>query len=75
VARIAGVNIPTAKRFNRPDIYQPVRNSSAAAICGSLLASIHTLVSRTFSDAEILKIREFIRRKPHVEVTCAWIRR
>jgi small subunit ribosomal protein S13 len=60
VARIAGVNIPTAKRVPIALTYiTGIGNTSAKAICEAVGIEATRRVNE-LSDAEVLKIREFI---------------
>ena len=60
MARIAGVNIPTAKRVPIALTYiTGIGNSSAAAICEAVGIDSTRRINE-LSDAEILKIREYI---------------
>ena len=67
VARIAGVNIPTAKRVPIALTYiTGIGNSSAAAICEAVGIDSTRRINE-LSDAEILKIREYIDENYTVE--------
>ena len=67
MARIAGVNIPTAKRVPIALTYITViGNSSAAAICEAVGIDSTRRINE-LSDAEILKIREYIDENYTVE--------
>ncbi|WP_171126038.1 MULTISPECIES: 30S ribosomal protein S13 [unclassified Ruegeria] len=60
MARIAGVNIPTAKRVPIALTYiTGIGNTSAKAICDAVGIEATRRVNE-LSDAEVLKIREFI---------------
>ncbi|WP_171102884.1 30S ribosomal protein S13 [Ruegeria sp. HKCCA6707] len=60
MARIAGVNIPTAKRVPIALTYiTGIGNTSAKAICEAVGIEAHRRVNE-LSDAEVLKIREYI---------------
>jgi small subunit ribosomal protein S13 len=60
VARIAGVNIPTAKRVPIALTYiTGIGNTTAAKICEATGIAISRRVN-DLSDAEVLKIREYI---------------
>ena len=67
MARIAGVNIPTAKRVPIALTYiTGIGNSSAAAICEAVGIDSTRRINE-LSDAEILKIREYIDENYTVE--------
>jgi small subunit ribosomal protein S13 len=60
VARIAGVNIPTAKRVPIALTYiTGIGNTSAQAICEAVSIDVTRRVNE-LSDAEVLAIREHI---------------
>ncbi|MEM6658356.1 MAG: 30S ribosomal protein S13, partial [Pseudomonadota bacterium] len=60
MARIAGVNIPTAKRVPIALTYiTGIGNTSAKAICEAVGIEAHRRVNE-LSDAEVLAIREHI---------------
>lgn len=67
MARIAGVNIPTAKRVPIALTYiTGIGNASAAAICDAVGIDVTRRVNE-LSDAEVLKIREHIDENYTVE--------
>ncbi|SLN28016.1 30S ribosomal protein S13 [Pseudooctadecabacter jejudonensis] len=67
MARIAGVNIPTAKRVPIALTYiTGIGNTSAVAICDAVGID-HTRRVNELSDAEVLKIREHIDENYTVE--------
>jgi len=67
VARIAGVNIPTAKRVVIALTYiTGIGNTSAKAICEAVGIDLTRRVNE-LSDAEVLKIREHIDENYSVE--------
>ena len=67
MARIAGVNIPTAKRVPIALTYiTGIGNTSAAAICEAVGIDVTRRVNE-LSDAEVLKIREHIDENYTVE--------
>ena len=60
MARIAGVNIPTAKRVPVALTYiTGIGNTSAKAVCEAVGIEAHRRVNE-LSDAEVLAIREYI---------------
>ncbi|MFC6758786.1 30S ribosomal protein S13 [Sulfitobacter porphyrae] len=67
MARIAGVNIPTAKRVPIALTYiTGIGNSSARAICEAVGIDLSRRVNE-LSDAEVLKVREHIDENYTVE--------
>ena len=72
MARIAGVNIPTAKRVPIALTYiTGIGNTSAKAICEAVGIEPSRRVNE-LSDAEVLQIREHIStRTTPSKVTCA----
>jgi len=67
LARIAGVNIPTAKRVPIALTYiHGIGNTTAAAICESVGIDPTRRVNE-LSDAEVLKIREYLDEHLNVE--------
>ena len=67
MARIAGVNIPTAKRVPIALTYiTGIGHTSAKAICDAVGIDQARRVNQ-LTDAEVLKIREAIDRDYHVE--------
>ncbi|MEM9698344.1 MAG: 30S ribosomal protein S13 [Pseudomonadota bacterium] len=67
MARIAGVNIPTAKRVPIALTYiTGIGKSSASAICEAVGIEVNRRINE-LSDAEVLKIREHIDENYSVE--------